>query len=53
MEFFVNAEKIVQTYFLQVVCHGFSCIAAVKLLLFLTFILNPCIFNKITQILYF
>ena len=32
MEFFVNAEKIVQNYFLQVVCHDFSCIAAVKLL---------------------
>ena len=50
MEFFVNAEKIVQNYFLQVVCHDFSFIAAVKLLQFFTFILNHCIFNKITQI---
>ena len=51
MEFFVNAEKIDQNYFPQVVCYDFSCIAAVKLLSFLTFILNHCIFNKITQIL--
>ena len=50
MKNFVNAEKIVQNYFLQVVCHNFSCIAAVKLLQFLTFIIIHCTFNKTTQI---
>ena len=32
MEFFVNAEKIVQNYFLQVLRHCFIRIATVKLL---------------------
>ena len=50
MEFFVNDGKIVQNYFLQVLHHCFIRTATVKLLEFLTFILNHCIFNKITQI---
>ena len=50
MEFSVYGKKIVQKHFLHVLRLSFICIATVKLLEFLTLILNHCIFNKITQI---
>ena len=46
MEFSVDGKKIVQKYSLQVMRHFFICIAAVKLLQFLTFISKHCVFKK-------
>ena len=46
MEFSVNGKKENQTYSLQVLRHHCIWIATVKILQFLTFISNHCVFNK-------
>ena len=46
---FVNVKKTSKNYFLEVLCHYFNCIATIKVLQFLTFISDHCVFNKFTQ----
>ena len=41
--------KKVWKYSLQFVCHDFICLAAVKLLQFVSLISKHCVFNKLTQ----